>query len=401
MAAAANGDLEVMELLLEHHAAPNVMTDKGSALTRAAGGGHLQAVDLLLQAGADVAACEGVTALQVAVSGGFAPVVQKLLQAGAPVDAVDGGGATALHCACSDGCNVLPAGPGRAGPGQQLEIVQLLLSAGASVHTAADGGRDTPLHAAACSGHPGVIGVLLQHQANAQAVTNEGWSPLHLAACASDPRAVAVLLEAGADVAATDAEGRTALHIAAGKGHAQVVLQLLAAGAPINAEGVNGANALDCAVLQRKHAVVQVLLAHTQEPVSQTATEEALFRALRSGQYAVSAQLQLHLLKVMGPAAALDASAALAQIYTHLHDEGCAVDRCAVSMGLLQGWAADRAAVDAAGVASVHQQQDAVAVQAGARELLVMQQAECKAASAAESDVEAVAAAFAAQLRLD
>ena len=63
-----------------------LLWDGRTALQAAAGGGHLDVVERLLAAGADVnaaAAHGGRTALQAAAGGGHLDVVERLRQAGA------------------------------------------------------------------------------------------------------------------------------------------------------------------------------------------------------------------------------------------------------------------------------------------------------------------------------
>jgi ankyrin repeat protein len=93
-----------------------------TALQAAAEGGHLEVVQRLLEAKADVNAAGsdgGRTALQAAAGGGHLEVVQRLLEAKADVNAAAGTyfGRTALEAAAEGG---------------HLQIVALLKSSGAS-----------------------------------------------------------------------------------------------------------------------------------------------------------------------------------------------------------------------------------------------------------------------------
>lgn len=78
MLAAGNGMLDVMRLLIDRGARPNVVTPEGSALTMAAGAGQLEAVRALLAVGADPDA-RGAFALVAAASSGDLAIVQELL----------------------------------------------------------------------------------------------------------------------------------------------------------------------------------------------------------------------------------------------------------------------------------------------------------------------------------
>ena len=123
-AAAKEGHLEVVEKLLEAKADVNAATwwDGRTALQAAAEGGHLEVVEKLLEAKADVNAStrlDGRTALQAAAEGGHLEVVEKLLEAKADVNAATWWeGRTALQAAAEGG---------------HLEVVEKLLEAKADV----------------------------------------------------------------------------------------------------------------------------------------------------------------------------------------------------------------------------------------------------------------------------
>jgi hypothetical protein len=95
-AAAKEGHLEVVEKLLGAKADVNAAAGGNgrTALQAAAEGGHLEVVEKLLEAKADVntaASWDGRTALQAAAEGGHLEVVEKLLRAKADVNAAGGG----------------------------------------------------------------------------------------------------------------------------------------------------------------------------------------------------------------------------------------------------------------------------------------------------------------------
>ncbi|CZR67042.1 uncharacterized protein PAC_16941 [Phialocephala subalpina] len=128
-----------------------------SGLTYAARGGHLEVVQRLLDAKADVNAALGYegwtayggqTALQAAARGGHLEVVQRLLDAKANVNAATTkgyGGRTVLQAAAGGG---------------HLEVVQRLLDAKADVNATAEHGGRTALQAAAKGGHLEVVALL-------------------------------------------------------------------------------------------------------------------------------------------------------------------------------------------------------------------------------------------------
>jgi uncharacterized protein len=146
--AAWNGDIEVMNLLLEHGADPNVMTDKKeTALLLLAGAGwplgqgYIRsdteieaALDLLVEKlGQDVnaATSEGITPLMCAVFKGTNPVVQYLVDHGAKLDAKDDKGRTLLTWAAGVAAN--EGQPPRPQPETEKLVRELMAKQGVSI----------------------------------------------------------------------------------------------------------------------------------------------------------------------------------------------------------------------------------------------------------------------------
>ncbi len=144
--------------------------------------------------------------------------VRLLLRAGADVNAAQGDGMTALHWAAERGDEVLG---------------EVLIYAGARMDAGTRIGHYTPLHLAARGAHAPVVTLLLEAGSDPAArTTNSGASPLHLAAAASDPSVVSALVEWGADVNAREAAwGQTPLIFAAANNRVPVIRALLEAGA--------------------------------------------------------------------------------------------------------------------------------------------------------------------------
>ncbi|MDE0127435.1 MAG: ankyrin repeat domain-containing protein [Bryobacterales bacterium] len=140
-------------------------------------------------------------------------------------------------------------------------VVRLLLDADADPNAMNDRG-ETPLHRGATNSNPVVISHLLSAGANPNAMDNDGYTPLHYAAAQSgNARAVTRLLGAGADPLVESNDGRTPLHsalrYAADRG---VVLELVEAGAAENL------TFLQMAVLEGDSAAVSLLLAGAGDP---------------------------------------------------------------------------------------------------------------------------------------
>lgn len=110
--AALSGDIEVMRLLLEHGADPNIATTQGSTALMAASGinwipaqtytrseaDYVEAVKLCLDRGADVNATNslGMMAIHGAANRGWESIIQILADHGAKLDVKDNGGRTPM-----------------------------------------------------------------------------------------------------------------------------------------------------------------------------------------------------------------------------------------------------------------------------------------------------------------
>ncbi|KAH8586021.1 ankyrin repeat-containing domain protein [Bisporella sp. PMI_857] len=259
-AAARGGHLEIVERLLIAKANVNAVAAYNSgrtALQAAAGCGHLEVVERLLTAKANINAVaaknSGRTALQAAAEGGHLEVVERLLIEKANVNAVAAynSGRTALQAAAEGG---------------HLEVVERLLTAKANVNAAVSGcGGCTALQAAAEGGHLGIVERLLTAKADVNAAVSGygGRTALQAAAEGGHLEIVERLLTAKADVnAAAYYSGHTALQAAAGCGHLEIVERLLTAKADVNAAAANdsGRTALQAAAGCGHLGIVERLL---------------------------------------------------------------------------------------------------------------------------------------------
>jgi ankyrin repeat protein len=263
--AAIAGDVDAVRRLLELGFAVDSLDPQGcSALLRAAGGGHLAVVDLLLARGADpqCAARTGATPLSAAVSMrqsaivnallqagadieyrlpgqvsvlmlgaalGLPDIVARLLSAGANVHAVDAQGLTALHCA---GLFGFIAGD-RA---RLLALLDTLLLAGAEPDAAMPGTVTPLLLLLGARAEPGTrcdeevilagLDRLLDEDIALDARDPRGFGPLHLAALHGLLRVVQRLLRAGADPDLRDALNRSPREIAIMRGFVDVAGEL-------------------------------------------------------------------------------------------------------------------------------------------------------------------------------
>jgi ankyrin repeat protein len=157
----------------------------------------------------------GDTPLHLAAAGLRYDAARALLAAGTPVNAVNRRGAAALHYACDP----RPLSP-TWNPATQQRIIELLVSAGATVDLP-DRGGVTPLHRAVRARSPAAVAALLSAGADPRAATGKaGSTPLHLAVAPTGAGGTAgagelqleivrMLLAAGATVADVDRNGVT------------------------------------------------------------------------------------------------------------------------------------------------------------------------------------------------
>ena len=148
---------------------------------------------------------------------GDVDAVGSLLDAGEDVNAAHGDGMTGLHWAARRG---------------GLEMVEVLIGAGADPDAVTRLGEHTPLHVASTVGSAAVVDALLQAGADAHATTTTGATALHFAAAAGNRAAVAALLRHGADPNAREPQwGQTPLMFAGAAGRADAITALLDSGA--------------------------------------------------------------------------------------------------------------------------------------------------------------------------
>ena len=235
--------------------------------------GSVEALQLLLDHGAEVNARNGLDATAL-VWAAADPVKLRLLVAhGADVNARTRLERTPLMIAAAcDGC---------------AENVRLLIEEGADVR-ARDKGGTTALALAAQAGDAESVRLLLGHGADAREANASGVTPLMLALTNCNLPAAADLVSHGAEVNAANTDGGTvrfgqielvhltALHFAAPYCGADVLKLLIDAGAKVNAADIRAMTPLMLAVASEHQdiSVVRLLLAAGADPNARSKTGE-------------------------------------------------------------------------------------------------------------------------------
>jgi hypothetical protein len=175
--------------------------------------------------------CSGDTPLLRAAERGHLEAVRLLLEKGADIESQGSNCNTSLRLASRRG---------------HAAVVQLLLEKGGNNESKDDGGW-TPLCYAACYGYEPVVRLLVEKGANLEAKTNRGQTALSLAARAGRVEVVRYLIDKGAEIGSEDNARRTPLMLAAKNryGDGDVMQLLLERGADPEAKDNTGCTAWD------------------------------------------------------------------------------------------------------------------------------------------------------------
>ncbi|KAF8415868.1 ankyrin repeat-containing domain protein [Tirmania nivea] len=245
---------EVLEVLLQQNPEPVLNCTGGvcdfSPLSAAASQGNLAMVQMLLPQSLK-ANVDPTPALHEAVVHPLTPVdlVELLINAGADIQSqISPASGTPLNAAAFRG---------------NFPVVQKLLEHGACPNTASSIPPLTPLHSATIVCDVKTIQVLLEHGANVNAFSEQGEHayPLQSAAYYSRLPAVRLLLEYGADINAQGGTFGNALQAAAYVGDLDIVKLLLRKGADASAQGGKHGTALQVAEKMGHKGIVEVLQA--------------------------------------------------------------------------------------------------------------------------------------------
>ncbi|KAB0390919.1 hypothetical protein E2I00_014073, partial [Balaenoptera physalus] len=220
--AAGRGHADIVQLLLQNGAKVNCSDKYGTTpLVWAARKGHLECVKHLLAMGADVdqEGANSMTALIVAVKGGYTQSVKEILKRNPNVNLTDKDGNTALMIASKEG---------------HTEIVQDLLDAGTYVNIP-DRSGDTVLIGAVRGGHVEIVRALLQKYADIDIRGQDNKTALYWAVEKGNATMVRDILQCNPDTEICTKDGETPLIKATKMRNIEVVELLLDKGAKVSA----------------------------------------------------------------------------------------------------------------------------------------------------------------------
>jgi ankyrin repeat protein len=261
-------------------------------LLRAANRGNTPGVTTALQQGADANAHgqQGWTALMMAARAGDVDAVQALIQRGAFVNASDDLGETALMVCHPRVVPTLVAAGARIEARDRtgetalmkatdIEKTRALLAAGADANARSEQfgpAWGTVLMTAARAGDEARAQALLAAGGDPKADVN-GYTVLMAAAASGTPETVRLLLQQGAPVDPANDAGRTALHFAAMNLRRGVVEEILAAHPEVNRQAADGSTPLLLAAKDGYVSNVRALLAAGADPqIANTAGQTPL-----------------------------------------------------------------------------------------------------------------------------
>ena len=217
-------------------------------LIKATKKGNLNAVTVLLEAGADVSATTKITKqtpLHIAVHKGHTEIAATLILSGADPNAKDGKGRTPLHLAAGKGIvQGIVAGTKnkaksltKSAACKSVTVAEKGTMVGTSATRAASMWAATAA-SALCDSEPPEgedaltiskaqgLAVLLLNGGDPNVRDNKGQTPLHGAAHKGQSLAVQILIDAGADTEIMDFKGRKPIDLAVKKGRVEAIALL-------------------------------------------------------------------------------------------------------------------------------------------------------------------------------
>jgi len=232
-------DREFMKLMLANGIDVKYLGDISTETTplyQAAFNGHKELVELLLEKGANpnmrtttknILAIGGTTALIGAAKGGHKEIVDLLIRDGADVDTI---GAIEFL--------------------RKVEYTSTTKRAKSALSTHHDYTVSSPLLEAAAKGHKEIVELLIANKADINITDLTGVNPLMKAAGEGHIKIVRLLITKGANVNARNLRGATPLHM--GLDSIEIVNSLIEKGANVNAKDDDGSTPLHTSLVKLK-----------------------------------------------------------------------------------------------------------------------------------------------------
>ena len=279
---------ELCEILLKHDAEINAVDEDGNQpLHFACQKAHTETVKWMMSLGMDANAVNkhGQTPLHTAAGGekDYPELCEILLKHDAEINAVDEDGNQPLHFACQKAhtetvkwmmslgmdANAVnkhgqtPLHTAAGGEKDYPELCEILLKHDAEINAVDEDGNQ-PLHFACQKAHTETVKWMVSHRADTNPVNKCGQTPLHAASGGKKdfPELCTVLLKYGAKTDPEDEDGNQPLHLACKQGHTEIVKWLVCHGADTNAVNKHGQTPLCIVVVRWKDSpkLVKILL---------------------------------------------------------------------------------------------------------------------------------------------
>uniref|UniRef100_T1JYG8 SOCS box domain-containing protein n=1 Tax=Tetranychus urticae TaxID=32264 RepID=T1JYG8_TETUR len=251
------GNLEMVQLMIDHGCSVNHYTSGFSPLHYAATYGQPEIIKLLLKEGADLNAlsCHGNNALQLAAQTKSLEAVQLLIDAGSNIEKANANGQTPLAIACIN---------------NRLETVEFLLRLGADVNTTDNRGNTPLLHSIdqCLTINHQLVKILLDAGANPDHMNDNGDLALVTAIRrASETNldgqyAIKELIDhnCALDKVEVGFLKQNAIHVAISRSQDRIIEMLIRAGCDLDIMGIEGYTPLERLVMADNYNMVNLLL---------------------------------------------------------------------------------------------------------------------------------------------
>lgn len=274
----------VIKILLENGANANGVTNDTKPLMLAWEYKFYNAVESLIEYGADV---NVIPLTDVILQGYSVAFIEYLIDHGVDVNKKNADGAAPLHAAIQvndpisatylvktllengadvnmEGCKGTTALMNASYLGRE-DIVRYLIEYDAAINKERKNDGTTALWLAAQNGHENLVKVLVEHGANINKLNDDDVSPLLIATQSGYVDIIMMLTELGADVNKSDSYGTTPLWEASRIGNTTIVQHFIDHGAKIDAERNDGITPLWIAAQNGHEDVVRILAEHSAD----------------------------------------------------------------------------------------------------------------------------------------